>query len=1062
MAVESFSYDENIKYAESILEQKAQSVYLRGLRQLETFFREQFNYKTASKVNKTNVINQQTGQTWALPDDVFGQMMQLIEECRKEGSILHISERQQYENLLSSGIMLDFDCKYRIANPEIKKTSKSKLVEAIMEIVVDTIDFPNLRPDETTKVGIIERPRSSLIEIEKLYKKGFHILIPGILLTRPHKKYIIAEIRKSARIEQILAEMGVANGLAACDENSASVPVFFIGSCKVSGGLKYELTNVYDVTLTPGYIRTQEINDITSLSKYNLAYEFCLTHEAKYTGGLAAMISKREYKCSGRISTKVDDLYARSINGTIPNSDLVIMDNKVNILVQSSPDALYMQGLLSILTPEYYTERNKWRDVIFALANSSTGRVNYYELACWFSQKCPEKWQQGGEAALNEIWEESRIRQTTGAVSGHKFLTERSIAYWARLCDPARYAETSKDNYLQKLIKYTYEYQGQIENSMVADIIHSMLKFKFYADYEGKTVIWYEFITNEDHNIQYGEVWKWRREPCNPISIQQYMTDKLPVVFKDVIKRQEDNRNSKADNKELGKYMVSVVKNLKKSQLRLFNNTFKEKTIKECINWFVNRGFAKKLDVTCPNIIGVGNGLLELGRVTRFIDHYHEHPVSKFTTVPWAGKFDPNNPNPFQQKLLDMVADIIIENDARIKLMIFLSTGLVGGVKNLPLLLIVGGGSNGKTVLMTLTMETLGKDVYASFINPMVYSKQPESADRANSSLMQFKGKNFTVGEETNKGDPMCPAAIKGAVKSSGVSTRELHSKQESFQITATQIVTTQYEFIVPTTDHGTWRRLQLYRARTRFCANPDKNNEFEAKDDPKCREMPNDRNYQIAWLQILVYFYEWFQDQYDGNYDLVPSSTIDLQTENFRNEQDKINQFIYKFIVISPKYSAEGVDANLESVALKYIKWYDVHFGGSKRQTLSDIVKEFENSAIQNHLRRNRQGVYETFGIRVMEEKEFLRDGESYFKARNDDYRPQKDKTPFWWKRNNNVEIKENKIIKTNDSVDKKIIARECGDDKEFENKKEVKTNNADDSFDILSIFYQNGKDSF
>src|SRR6185503_18768757 len=130
---------------------------------------------------------------------------------------------------------------------------------------------------------------------------------------------------------------------------------------------------------------------------------------------------------------------------------------------------------------------------------------------------------------------------------------------------------------------------------------------------------------------------------------------------------------------------------------------------------------------------------------------------------------------------------------------------LVGGIKNLPLLLLVGGGSNGKTVLMSLMMETLGRDVYASFINPMVYSKQPESADRPNSSLMQFKGKNFTVGEETNQNDPLSPAAIKGAVKSGGVSSREMFSKQESFQITATQIVASQYEFTVPTTDHGTW-----------------------------------------------------------------------------------------------------------------------------------------------------------------------------------------------------------------------------------------------------------------
>ena len=1056
--IEVSSYEENQAYSQSILDEKINNIYNSALRNFEEFLRDQYTYKTASKVDETNIINQETKQTWALPESAITLLMHHIEECRKNGTVLHMSERQQYANKMESGIMLDVDAKYKIANPEVKKTTKCKLIEAINEIIVGTIDPSYLvtvnGEEPTTKCGIIERPKSSLIDNEKVYKKGFHILIPGIWITRAHKKYIVSEIRKSQKVIQIFEEMGMCNATTALDMGSASVPVYFIGSCKTSGGLKYDLTNIYDVTISPGYIRVQ---DIAIPTKYNLAYEFCLNFEAKYKDNMAPLIKKHIFKPSRELETKIKDFYARSADGIINEADILDTDNKVNALIQSCPDALYVQGLLSILSLDYSSDYNKWRDVIFALANSSDSRINYKPLAYWFSQKCPEKF---SADSVDDIWDQSRIKANS---QGYKGVTIRSLEYWARQCDQIQYFEKTKKNYYHKLLNYAYEFKGQMENSMISDLLFSMLKTKFVVDYEGKNLVWYEFITENDTQYMDGEIWKYRREPGQPITLQQYITSKLPEIFNQIIQKFLDNRNKCAGEKEKSKLYINIVKALEKSKLKLFNNGFKEKTIKESVNWFLQRGFTKKLDVTCPNILGVGNGLLELGKNTRFINHYHEYLVSKATIVPWKGKFDPNNPDPFQQKLLDVFANIVIENDARIKLMMFLSTALVGGVKNLPLLLLTGGGSNGKSVLMMLMLNTLGKDIYAAAINPLVYAKQPESADRPNSALMQFKGRNFTVGEETDKGIPLSPAAVKVTNKSSDVSTREMFGKQESFQVCATQVVTSQYQFTVPTVDFGVWRRLFCYIARTKFTSKPDPKNPFESKEDAQCRDMPNDKNYQAAWLQILVYFYEWFLQDYEGNFDLVPSVTIDTQTTIFRNSQDLINQFIYKFVVYSPKFATEGPDASLECIAMKYVKWHDLHHG-SKKQTLAEIVKDFENSALFGNLRRNKLGMYETFGIRILDEKDYLRKSESYFKPRNEDYRPQKDNIPFWWKRPNpETKNSETKNIGNDTKMnigrsEKNLIAVEHGSDKEFE----IPEKNSVDNKSVVTVQQNGGGDSF
>ena len=138
--LDTSSYEENRALITLALDEKINNNYNVPLRNFESFLAEQYNYKTASKMDITNVINQETKQTWALPDDIFGKLMHHIEECRKiRGAALHMSEKQQTDKILSSGIMLDFDCKYRICDPEIKKTTKSKLVEAIMEIIIELL-----------------------------------------------------------------------------------------------------------------------------------------------------------------------------------------------------------------------------------------------------------------------------------------------------------------------------------------------------------------------------------------------------------------------------------------------------------------------------------------------------------------------------------------------------------------------------------------------------------------------------------------------------------------------------------------------------------------------------------------------------------------------------------------------------------------------------------------------------------------------------------------------------------------------------------------------------------
>ena len=915
--------------------------------------------------------------------------------------------------------------------------------------------------DRTSKIDPITDSTGTV------FKRGFHLLIPGICLTRPHKKYIIHQLKSSARLDVALRNLGVIDGAKSLDENSASVPVLFLGSCKSNSMAVYKLSAIYQVMLT--YIRPQEMDikdepyvEVTktkgssvpdgeekSKPKYNLAYELSLTCEMK---GGNKLIPKVTYKSIPELDVKIDDHYARTMNGKISDAELFMTENQVNALVQSSPDALHIQGLLSILTPEYYIEYDKWIKVIYALANSSDSRICYKPLAAWFSQKCAEKWKQGGEQYLDKLWESTKIIDNS-----RNRLTVKSIDYWARICDPIRYEEITRDGYFAKLQKYIYDCRGVIENAMVSDILHSLLRHKFYAEPEGKGEVWYEFVTDKDHGYKPGELWKWRREPNKPVAIEDYMTKELPGIYNRAMGVIVERRQ-KAETKEKAKYFTEIIKSLEKSRLRLYQNMFINNTVKRCVNNFIYRGFSQKLDKTCPNIFGVGNGVLVMGRDTQFIDHFHEYAVSKYTTVMWkkGEKFNPLSPIPIQAKLLGMIADIIIEPDARVKIMMFLSTGLVGSLKNLPLLLMTGSGCNGKSVLMAFMRKVL-QSHYASAVNSQVYCSQPESADRPNSAIMQFDGKNLTVAEENNKEAKLNSLAIKNLNMSFDISNRDLNEKQRSFQITATQIATSNYDYVVESNDDGTWRRLQLYETKSKFTVNPDPKNEFEVKMDEKfMREYPDDPSYQLAWLQILVYFYERFQNEYNGLYNLVPSATIDKCTESFRNKYDLINRFINEFVVYSPKYATGGEDALLDNIAAKYRNWCGIYHSGHRLGSYDQTIKDFENSSLQKQLRRNtdKPGKYETFGVRFLERESKLLDGEVYYRPRTvtEFGRAKKDNTPNWWlpataKHESKAapmsgeykDVKDSNVIINNESssVDQKSDFSILDDDKQYVNVK-------------------------
>jgi phage/plasmid-associated DNA primase len=966
------------------IDEAAQRKRCAGARSLSNYVRESLHaYATPKGDDRTNIIDQGERATYALAPEQLAQLFRRLEACRLEGSTAHFSERQGSGQAPRCGLMLDYDLHVSERRPELTDRQYYRIAGSLAAALQRDIDFaggpagggPRAVEHRLHMFFIVKPEAVPLPGAEGTYKYGFHVLVPGVQLGRAYKKWLMRQFREDPGVAGTLRELGAVGDPAAClDQNSASVPVLFVGSCK-RGSVPYVLGAALEVTLDLGYegagwTAPPVIKKLgaAELAGYNLVAELSLTAEADYgDGGRPPLVQMREYEPRAAALERAQDWGARAAGGATPPEELILAEHTLSTLTLHNAEARHLHALLDLLGAEYYTDREHWRNVIYALAGTS---AQYKPLAVWFSHKCPHKWADGGPDALDALWDEALARR---GAADRRPLTIRSISYWARTHDPVRYAEAMERSYFTLLTGYVYEHGGRLQHYMVAKILEAMLGAKFCVDIDAgargaQTYCWFEFVLPGQAQRP-GEVWKWRKE-IEPDDVHIYMSEKLARVLDQVGEHIEEKRTGAADE-EQGKYYKGLGKAFALSKLSLYNDTFKNGVIRQANYLFRRRGFVEQLD-TIPYLFGTLNGVLRLGARCSLIDHYHEYPVSRFSAVAY-GRLDPARPDPWQTLVLDAVADIIVEPDARDWILYHAAQGLSGEPKEGIMLLWEGGGQNGKTSFLRWVAKALGP--YADKFNIQLMCSEREDADRPNSAMMRFKGLNYAYSEESNKAQSLNVARMKEMVNAGEVSGRDLNSRQETFTMKANVVAASQYSFLVNTTDHGTWRRLRHYTSKAKFRKNPDPGNPYEKRDDQRfVRQYPTDPQFQTAFLSVLVHYYERLQAEHGGELKNVRAPTIERETEAFRVGQDALHRWISQAIVVSPECPTEYA---LAALGGHYTDWYTANIE-RKRHVASEVIKEIESSAIGRHLRPAANRALVLRGCRVLTPDEMgIRPGE-------------------------------------------------------------------------------------
>ena len=923
--------------------------------------------KTKSDISfkKPNICDVYLKKAYDIPINKIDNFMKLLNDCRKDKFLkLNFTELQLSDknNNIGSGLMFDFDIFQDEKYSKLGEFGFTNLISEILSIMNDVL---NLNPHNINKLKvyhyacIIRKPSIEYREVEEKYKDGFHIIFPSIKTTKEVKKYIFEKILHSNKIKALFEESDIMDDICdIMDKGSYSVPVHFISNCKVNKE-PYDLYKTFKILYTKNFSIPENADELLRKDEINICYEFSLNYENP-----KGIIKKYYYEPKENIKEEIDFYMDNKDN----NQEFLDKNiNDISILSLHNPDTKYIRELLYLLSEERCNDRNKWRDVIYAIANESQ---LLKPLAIEFSKRNSTKWD---PISFDKLWNEAISNNTENK------LTLRSLVYWAKMDNLNEYEKIINTD-IKQIIKSdicSSILHGQLFHYQFAKYLQHMFNEKFITDEVNGKTVWYEFVIEKDKYIK-GQVYKWREEP-RPDNLYIYISAILPKILNDIIQETDNYIKTIKDNDSLLEYFVKLKSNISKSCIKLYDTGFKTKLIKEAEVLFRKRGFSTSLNKD-QDIMGVGNGILVLSEKPYLIQSYHNYPITIYSDINYV-PYDPNNPN--VQLLEKIMKELFPPNelDALEFLLYYFATCLDGKPKDSMILILTGCGSNGKSLLLTLMNDVLGTNYCRKLPLAFLTDKRTKSSS-ADPALMDLEIARLAHYSESEKNEELNTSKMKELTGQESISGRNLYEKQKNFRPTCHHCITTNYDFDVKTTDNGTWRRINKYTFKIVFKPKDelDKNNLYEKEENTNlAKELSYNYFIKEAFFSILVKYYKQLHEKYDGLLKNVPKPTIDKETEEYRNSQDVVNRFINDIIIVS-----EDGEINVQDLVDSYKQWYSNNIDNSEIKTPNaELSKQLLNSKINKFVKRNKYGI-KLKGLRTLESGIPVVDDGEYFICKN------------------------------------------------------------------------------
>ncbi|WP_457098837.1 DNA primase family protein [Microbacterium sp. P5_E9] len=213
-----------------------------------------------------------------------------------------------------------------------------------------------------------------------------------------------------------------------------------------------------------------------------------------------------------------------------------------------------------------------------------------------------------------------------------------------------------------------------------------------------------------------------------------------------------------------------------------------------------------------PYLLNCPNGVLHL-----YTGEFREHRASDRFMKSTAANYDPDARSDAWDAALESM-----NPEVRAWMQLRFGHGLTGyKTPDDKVLCLIGGGSNGKSVMLT-GIENAGGD-YVRQVSPKVITSTPSEHTTSMTTLLNLR---IALLEELPEGRHLNVARVKSITGTETITARRIAKDDITFHATHAMFITSNYLPTIDENDHGTWRRLERVPFPFRYIEVPTEPND--------------------------------------------------------------------------------------------------------------------------------------------------------------------------------------------------------------------------------------------
>jgi P4 family phage/plasmid primase-like protien len=497
-----------------------------------------------------------------------------------------------------------------------------------------------------------------------------------------------------------------------------------------------------------------------------------------------------------------------------------------------------------------------------------------------------------------------------------------------------RLHESITTKYWSTEVNLTAEIKRCLEDSLIgshyqiAKAAFMIFKDKFRVD-DVKNTTWYEF-----------DGVRWNKSHL----INILMSEELPKYYRGI-----KISDTSVANKELEDFLGNeqVVDANLRNQLvdniisKLENVNFKANIINQIMYLFKTHDpdFYTNLD-SSPYLVGFKNGVYDF-RNNTFRSSVQTDYIT-FSTGYEFMEYDETNEN--VQEIYDFLGKIIPNTRVREYLLKVLGKALVGIPEEKFYIWTGISGANGKSTLVNFLEHTLGD--YTTSVDVSLLTNKRATSSSASPDVVRLRGKRIFTFQEPEHDDKLRTGILKQFTGGDTIIARELFKAPITFKLQGTMLMCCNDLPAVSSIDGGTWRRIRVIEFKSRFCDNPEKENEF--KIDPSIKYKI--KEWRPYFMSILIHWYNRYL--YEG---MCEPSEVKKATDKYKVDNDKFNEFFSQCL---EEVDDGGLETN-KTIYNSFQNWWSsnypstripdnrelkramkIKYGNEKEETINNVIK--------------------------------------------------------------------------------------------------------------------------